>query len=63
PVGGEVFLRLPRSLDDYGMEWFDPCSGELADARGDATTASFITPREAQNGHPQDWVLLLRGEG
>ncbi|MFP3897587.1 MAG: putative collagen-binding domain-containing protein, partial [Anaerolineales bacterium] len=60
PVGGEVFLDLSRSLDDYAMEWFDPCSGELAEATGDASSASLIAPRAAQNGHPQDWVLLLR---
>jgi hypothetical protein len=62
PVGGEVFLRLSSSLEDYEMAWFNPCSGELIEATGEGGSDSLIAPRATQNGHPQDWVLLLRVE-
>ena len=61
PVGGEVELRLPKAIERYVARWFDPCTGELTAAKPQGPC--FVAPEATQNGHPQDWVLLLETEG
>ena len=58
PVGGGISLNLPRPIALYSPHWFNPCTGELIPAR--ARGASFASPETTHNGHPQDWVLVLR---
>ena len=59
PVGGRVSLNLPGAAGPYFSQWFDPCTGELVSAGVEGM--SFLAPEATQNGHPQDWVLVLRG--
>ena len=54
PVGGSVDVTLGEGA--YRARWFDPCTGALNDATGGP---SYVAPEAIQDGHPQDWVLLL----
>jgi len=58
PVGGEVSLALPKPVEMYGAQWFNPCTGELSAARLHGMPVA--APKATRNGHPQDWVLVLR---
>lgn len=55
PVGGTVDVVVGEGA--RRAQWFDPCTGELSDARG---STRFVAPEASQDGHPRDWVLVLR---
>jgi len=63
PVGGEASIALPLS-EPYEARWFDPREGELGEAQSAATStpgqAVLRAPAAGSDGHPPDWVLLLR---
>jgi hypothetical protein len=58
PVGGEVTVDPPLPLGQYRAEWYDPVTGALQGA--EAQGATFRAPAADYEGHPQDWVLVLR---
>ncbi|MBC7317004.1 MAG: hypothetical protein H5T70_11340, partial [Chloroflexi bacterium] len=57
PTGGEVRLSVPLGRA-YQATWFDPVSGEERPALGQG--GHYAAPAEMWEGHPKDWVLLLR---
>lgn len=57
PAGGEISLQVDR-VPAHAL-WFDPRTGQLSDAGIDAGQA-ISSPGGEENGHPADWVLLLR---
>ena len=61
PVGGQVDLSLSLSATAYDAQWYDPCAGTLSEASGHGAT--YRTPQVETNGHPQDWVLVLKRKG
>jgi hypothetical protein len=64
PVGGMLVLDLPEG--QYHAEWFDPRNGECCAAAEsivlnvEGEKLNFIAQEETHNGHPADWVLILR---
>jgi Domain of unknown function (DUF5060)/Protein of unknown function (DUF4038)/Putative collagen-binding domain of a collagenase len=59
PVGGEVSLDLPTEVS--GARWFDPRTGELADAVcGESAGAlSVKSPGGGPKDRPHDWALVV----
>jgi hypothetical protein len=63
PAGGAVELDLPAGRP-YEAQWYDPRTGELLPAAegGQGSRLAFVAPSgDDEQGHPWDWVLLLRG--
>jgi len=58
PMGGEVSLALPKPVEMYGAQSFNPCTGELSAAQIQGMPVA--APMATRKGHPQDWVLVLR---
>ncbi|HEV2072388.1 MAG TPA: DUF4038 domain-containing protein, partial [Thermomicrobiales bacterium] len=61
PVGGEVSLQVLNGNDRVD-QWFDPRTGSSfpAEGRGDGDRRVFSAPRDDQDGHPCDWILVSR---
>jgi hypothetical protein len=61
PTGGTVTIDLPADRQ-YEGQWFDPRMGQLLPATPSAENGSrFRAPAGMDSeGHPWDWVLLLR---
>ncbi|MGB3306874.1 MAG: DUF4038 domain-containing protein [Thermomicrobiales bacterium] len=57
PAGGEISLHTERA--PAHASWFDPRTGELFDAAL-PEDGPIAVPGGEENGHPADWVLLLR---
>lgn len=58
PVGGKVTLLGPASQDG-SAQWFDPRRGGLLPAA--PANGAYTAPAETDgDGHPCDWVLLVR---
>ncbi len=62
PVGGEVELALP-GVALYQAEWFNPSSGDLTPANENGQTIYTSPAVMDSDGHPLDWVLVLRKKG
>lgn len=60
PVGGTVRWKLPHGAEVYDAEWYNPCNGDMQAAP--RSGQSYQAPEAVQDGHPQDWVLVLRRE-
>jgi len=57
PAGGQVHLDLARD-HEYTVFWFDPRTGQQQPTEGEFV---FSAPGgQDANGHPWDWVLVLR---
>ncbi len=60
PVGGEVTIDPSLPLAEYRGEWYDPVAGTLQPVK--LESADLCSPERVTNGHPQDWVLVLRAD-
>ncbi len=59
PAGGSVALDLAEGAEFATGQWYNPRTGALSEAAGDAGF-TFTAPDDGEaGGHPADWVLVL----